>query len=72
MHKGVFKEVFVNFLLVGHTHEDIDALFGRWSNKLKCNNYPTFPLLMKSFMEAEEKPVIPHLIEEVLNFKKFI
>jgi hypothetical protein len=26
--KGVFREVYVNFMLVGHTHEDIDALFG--------------------------------------------
>jgi hypothetical protein len=27
--KGIFKEVYVNFMLVGHTHDDIDALFGR-------------------------------------------
>jgi hypothetical protein len=27
---GVFREVYMNFMLVGHTHEDIDALFGRW------------------------------------------
>ena len=27
--KGIFKEVFVFFLLVGHTHDDIDASFGR-------------------------------------------
>ena len=25
--KGVFLEVYINFLLVGHTHEDIDAMF---------------------------------------------
>ena len=29
VHKGVFCEVYVNFLLIGHTHEDIDAMFGR-------------------------------------------
>ena len=27
--KGVVREVFINFLVVGHTHQDIDALFGR-------------------------------------------
>ena len=27
--KGIFREVYVNFMLVGHTHDDIDALFGR-------------------------------------------
>jgi hypothetical protein len=26
--QGNFKEVHINFLLVGHTHEDIDAIFG--------------------------------------------
>ena len=27
--KCIFHEVYVNFMLVGHTHDDIDALFGR-------------------------------------------
>jgi hypothetical protein len=34
VYKGVFRKVYVNFLLVGHTHEDIDAMFGRWSRRL--------------------------------------
>jgi hypothetical protein len=29
VHKGVFCEVYINFLIVGHTYEDIDAMFGR-------------------------------------------
>ena len=69
---GVFQEVYINFLIVGHTHDDIDALFGRWSYKLTGTDYPTLPLLMKSFMDTESQPVIPHLIEEVLDFKKFV
>ena len=68
---GVFQEVYINFLIVGHTH-DIDALFGRWSYKLRGSDYPTLSLLMKSFMNTESRPVIPHLIEEVPNFKKFV
>jgi hypothetical protein len=68
----VFREVYVNFLLVGHTHEDIDAMFGRWSCRLRENDYPTLPMLMKSFMDAEMEPVILHLIEEVPNFKAFV
>jgi hypothetical protein len=70
--KGIFREVYINFLIVGHTHEDIDALFGRWSSRLKTNNYPTLPRLMKSFMDCETHPVIPHLIEEVPDFKAFV
>ena len=69
---GVFQEVYINFLIVGHTHDDIDALFDRWSYKLKGTDYPTLPLLMKSFIDTESRPVIPHLIEEVPDFKKFV
>jgi hypothetical protein len=70
--KGIFREVYVNFMLVGHTHDDIDALFGRWSMLLKKDSFPTIPLLMKSFMEVESIPTIPHLIEEVPDFKGLI
>jgi hypothetical protein len=62
----------MNFMLVGHTHEDIDALFGGWSMRLRKHDYPIVPLLMKSFMDGESIPVIPHLIEEVSDFKGFI
>ena len=34
--QGHFKEVHVNFLLVGHTHEDIDAVFGIISKFFKA------------------------------------
>ena len=61
----VFQEVYINFLIVGHMYDDIDALFGRWSYELRGTDYPTLLLLMKSFMDTESWPVIPHLIEEV-------
>jgi hypothetical protein len=69
--KGIFKDVYVNFMLVGHTHDDIDALFRRWSMLLRKENFLTIPLLMKSLMEVESIPIIPHLIEEVPDFKGF-
>ena len=72
VYKRIFREVYINFLIVGHTHEDIDALFGRWSTRLKTRDYPTVPLLMKSFMDCETEPVIPHLIGEVPDFKSFV
>jgi len=69
--KKIFHEVYVSFLLVGHTHDDIDALFGRWSMQLKKDNFPTIPSLMKSFMDIDLVPTIPHFIEDVPNFKSF-
>ena len=70
--KKIFREVYVNFMIVGHMHDDIDALFGRWSMAMKKESFPTVPLLMKSFMDVESIPTIPHFIEEVASFKGFI
>ena len=39
---------------------------------LKKKSFFTIPLLMKSFIDIEAFPTIPHLIDEVSNFKKFI
>jgi hypothetical protein len=72
VYRAVFREIYINFLIVGHTHEDIDALFGRWSSMLKTHDYLTVPRLMKSFMDCETQPVIPHFIEEVPDFKGFV
>ena len=70
--KHIFREVYVSFMLVGHTHDDIDALFGRWSTHLKKENFSTLPSLMKSFMDVDSVPTVLHLIEEVPDFKAFI
>ena len=40
--------------------------------KLQEEDFPTIPLLMKSYMDLENIPVIPHMIEEVPDFKAFI
>ena len=72
VYRAIFREVYINFLIVGHTHEDIDALFGRWSTMLKTKDYLTIPRLMKSFMDCETPSVIPHFIEEVPDFKGFV
>ena len=58
--KGIFKEMFVSFLLVGYIHNDIDAFFGRWSMKLREEDFLTIPLLMKSYMDLESVPIIPY------------
>lgn len=34
VHLGVFKKIKVGFLLVGHTHDQIDQMFSKFSSKL--------------------------------------
>ncbi len=48
VHQGVFKTVQVNFLPVGHTHEDIDRKFSRLSVALSCQDTVTLTDLPSS------------------------
>ncbi len=48
--REVFKEVRLGFLMVGHTHEDIDGCFGYLSKKLREQNNYILVDLMKVFM----------------------
>ena len=60
-------------MILDHSYDYIDALFGRWRMALKKESFPTMPLLMKLFMDVEVVSIIPHFIEEVLDFfKKFM
>jgi hypothetical protein len=70
--KEVFEEVQLGFLIVGHTHEDIDGNFGYLSKKLKEQNNYLLVDLMKTFMVTQERPFIPQLIQEIPNFKSWV
>ena len=43
----------MNFLMVGHTHEDIDGLFGVLSHKLANCNAITPPAMQRLFLESK-------------------
>ena len=69
----IFKEVTVGFLVVNHTHKDIDAHFSYLSKLLKMKNTYVLADLMKAFMDSDKMTAfIPKLIQEVANFKKLI
>ena len=71
--KRIFKEVTVGFLIVGHTHEDIDAHFSYLSKLLKMKNTYILANLMKAFMDSQKTiAFIPKLVQEVADFKKFL
>ncbi len=48
--REVFEEVKLGFLVVGHTHENIDGCFGYLSKKLREQNNYILLDLMKAFM----------------------
>lgn len=70
--KGIFEFIHLGFLMVGHTHEDIDAMFSRFSEKLRTSQVYTFGNLMETFMKCSCCAPVPYLMQEIPDFKRFI
>ncbi len=71
VHRGLFKKVKVNFLLVGHTHDHIDQMFSTFSKKLSRYDAFTLPALSDLISQAyTPKPEVVHLTE-IYDFKRF-
>ena len=70
-----FAEVYLSFLLVGHTHEDIDQRFSVISGTLKHQDIDSLrellELIKKEASHIETFAISRHL-EYVWNWKKFI
>jgi hypothetical protein len=70
--RGIFQKIKIGFLLVGHTHDQIDQMFSRFS--LKLNKQRAFRLesLEEIIMDSyKPKPEIV-FVDEVADFKKFV
>jgi hypothetical protein len=56
--REVFEEVQLGFLIVGHTHEDINGSFGYLLKKLREKNNYVMANLMKSFRLSQDHTFI--------------
>ncbi len=70
--REMFEEVKFGFLIVGHTHEDIDGCFEYLSKNLREQNNYILANLMKVLMVSQEWPFILQLIQEIPNFKTWV
>jgi hypothetical protein len=57
--RDVFEKVKLGFLVIGHTHEDIDGCFGYLSKKLREENNYILMGLMRAFMISQKRLFIP-------------
>ena len=66
--RGVFQEVCLSFLPVGHTHEDIDQVFSRTSQRLRRHNTITIEQLAEELsLSYSPQPSVSRM-REVANF----
>ncbi|XP_060561075.1 uncharacterized protein LOC132720867 [Ruditapes philippinarum] len=66
---GIFKKVKLSFLMVGHTHEDIDQVFSRISCHMKHVDAPTLPALLHAIGDSTTpSPQVVNL-EGIYNYK---
>ncbi|KAL3679480.1 hypothetical protein R1sor_022436 [Riccia sorocarpa] len=69
--RGVFETVEVNFLMIGHMHEDVDALFSKVSAQTINKDVLTLPALMAGIWDSETMHPVPLLLEEVADYKSY-
>ncbi|KAL3691454.1 hypothetical protein R1sor_005105 [Riccia sorocarpa] len=67
--RGVFKIVIASFLIVGHTHEDVDAFFSKINRALSGKHVSSIPQLLGEVYGAEEKRSLPRFVTEVADYK---
>ena len=69
--RGVFETVQVGFLMVGHTHEDVDALFSKVSAELQHKEVDNLHRLMSIFWGCQSTHPVPFFIQEVADYKSY-
>lgn len=70
--RGIFQTVQVSFLMVGHTHEDVDAFFSKVAGRIGNRDVTTFPALMAEMWECQSIHPVPYLIREVADYHEYV
>jgi hypothetical protein len=71
--RGIFETVQMSFLMVGHTHEDVDALFSKVAMGVRHKNIATLLGLMAEVWKCEKsRHPVPRLIQEVAAYKDYL
>jgi hypothetical protein len=73
---GVFEEIYVSFLPVGHTHEDIDQMFSRFAIVIRYHDTVTLDEMAEVFRQAYVtvdgfRPTVS-VVESVVNFSDHV
>ncbi|KAL3690578.1 hypothetical protein R1sor_016887 [Riccia sorocarpa] len=70
--KGCCKTITMSFLVVGHTHEDVDAFFSKVNAAQAGKSIESLPHFLKVVHNAQSSKAYPRLIHEVANYKRHV
>lgn len=74
--EGVFKEIYVSFLPVGHTHEDVDQMFSRFAMAIRVRDTVILTEMCQVFSKAYKTreglyPAV-HVVNSVANISDHV
>lgn len=69
---GILKKIKLGFLMVGHTHEDIDQCFSCFSRWLDKHRAYTLEDMMEGFEKCYTPRPTSILLEDIFDFKSWI
>ncbi|KAL3697524.1 hypothetical protein R1sor_011600 [Riccia sorocarpa] len=67
--RGCCKTITMSFLLVGHTHEDVDAFFSKVNAAQGGKNIESLPHFLAEVYHAQSSKAYPRLIQEMADHK---
>lgn len=72
VHKCVFTKIKVGFLMVGHTHDQIDQMFSRFSVMLRLKKAFTLPDLISVLEQSYTPRPVFKIVRDVPDFREFL
>ncbi|KAL3698901.1 hypothetical protein R1sor_012977 [Riccia sorocarpa] len=69
---GCCKTITMSFLVVGHTHEDVDAFFSKVNVAQAGKSIESLPHFLEVVHNAQSSKAYPRLIHEVADYKRHV
>ncbi|KAL3691569.1 hypothetical protein R1sor_005220 [Riccia sorocarpa] len=70
--RGCCKMITMSFLVVGHTHEDVDAFFSKVNATQAWKDIESLPHFLAVVYHAQSSKAYPRVIQEVTDDKKHV